>query len=74
MKAPDRGQGLDEAARPDVDYSDLHEAEKLMGHYLLLVAMLGSQPDVRLELARRRIRQRRRDRALAGLKAAIAAS
>lgn len=46
-------------------YFDAREAERLNGHYLLLLAILGEEEDAHLELARMRVRQRRRENALA---------
>jgi hypothetical protein len=48
-------------------YFDARETERLTGHYLLLLAILGEEEDAHLELARMRVNQRRRERALAQL-------
>ena len=41
-------------------FSAAHEAERLIGHYLLLTAILGEEDEAHRELARLRVRQRRR--------------
>jgi hypothetical protein len=46
-------------------YFDARETERLNGHYLLLLAFLGEEEDAHLELARMRVRQRRREQAMA---------
>jgi len=51
-------------------YHAAREAERLIGHYLLAMAILGEEAESQLELACLRVAQRRRQRALERVEAA----
>jgi hypothetical protein len=55
----------------DTGYHEVREAERLMGHYLLLLAILGKEDDAHLELARLRVAQRRQQRVLCPVEVAV---